>query len=196
MHPDTQNDLVTNDITCKMKPVTLFCFSCIFKFSKSSSLQDAIIEVCWVSLAVLLTIYTSSDGLYLCIFCLQYIFRAAGTELDSPRREQLWTRLQAIHMFLDSYETLIANVHQRRKLTILEEETKRGRKGVGWCGGGLKRDRGSIMRGETAGVLMMKAWRRYFVVVKSPHSCWYSFSVFYYSSLHLSVDNMIIREYV
>lgn len=62
-------------------------------------------------------------------FWLQYILGAAGTKLDSPQGVQHWRRLQASHRFLDSYEALIAHAQQRRKLTILEEETERGRRG-------------------------------------------------------------------
>lgn len=103
-------------------------------------------------------------------FYQQYIFRAAGTELDSPRGVQQCIKLQASHRFLDSYESLIAHVQQRRKLTIVGEDTERGRRETCW----RLRDRGSIMRGETAGVLMMTAWRRHF----SAPLCWYHNNTF------------------
>lgn len=63
------------------------------------------------------------------IFMPPYIFKAAGTELDSPQGVQQCIRLQASHRFLDSYEALIDHVQQWRKLTILEEETESGRRG-------------------------------------------------------------------
>lgn len=65
-------------------------------------------------------------------------------------------------------------MQQRRKLAIVEEEME-GEAGEGERGW-KQRDRGSIMRGETAGVLMITAWRRHFEVLKSPHGSLHALS--------------------
>lgn len=47
----------------------------------------------------------------------------------TTRGTAVYSKCQASHRFFDSYESLIAHVQQRRKLTIVGEETERRRKG-------------------------------------------------------------------